>query len=293
MVTPTLIWPAFTQDEAALIGHRARRRLRRAGEETHGGRSALELAALALDLPALPAAALTRLAQGHKPVADEYLAEPVMLRPDRDRLSLHRLDYEALDDEEARELVQAAHAHFPEEELRIEPGEDIWRVRLPGAVARKGLPVERARATLLRPLPEEFGVDVRGMRALNELQMLWYAHPVNEARRSQGRAEANALWVWGGGGLPETVPAPGEVKAIAASEAVFAGLAKWLDLPLEPPAAALEQAGIADYLVVIAAGETGLGRRWLERLLGRRGGFRLLTAGSASNVPARGLLQRW
>ncbi len=293
MVTPTLIWPDFTREEVAAIGRRARRRFRRAVEESHDACSALELAALAVGVSTLPAAALTRLAHGAKPVRDEYLAEPVMLRPDRDRLSLRRLGDDAPDAEETRALVQAAHAHFPEDELRIAPGADVWHVRLPGVEPRTGLPVERAQEALLNPLPEEFGVDVRGMRVLNELQMLWYSHPVNEARRSQGRAEVNALWIWGGGDLPRDVPGAGGLKAIVASQAEFAGLANWLDLPLERPETALERADFAGCLVVIGSGEAALGRRWLTRLCGRRGGFRLLAGASAWNVPVRGFPWRW
>ena len=36
-------------------------------------------------------------------------------------------------------------------------------------------------------------------RALNEIQIEWHHHPVNEIRRTQGRREINALWLHGGG----------------------------------------------------------------------------------------------
>ena len=293
MVTPTLIWPDFTPENAALLGGRARRRFHRAREERQPGRSSLELAAPVLDVPGLPAAPLVRRAQGGKPGTDEWLAEPVMLRPDRDRLSLRRLGTEDLDAQEARTLVQAAHAHFPAEELRIEMGEDAWYVRLPGQQARRGVPVEYAQEMLLSPLPEQFGVDVAGMRVLNELQMLWYSHPVNEARRREGRVEANALWVWGGGSLPESVPREPGFRAVVAGEPALAGLACWLELPLESPATMSEQADFAGYLVAIPASEAELGMQWLKRFLDGRGGFRLLASGHEWSFPARGLLRRW
>lgn len=293
MVTPTLIWPDFTSENAAMLGSRARRQFRRAREKKQQGRSSLELAARALELPALPAAALVRLGQGGVPGPEEYLAEPVMLRPDRDRLGLARLGEDALDEEEERALVQVAHTHFPADELRIEIVEDVWYVRLPGLQARQGVPVDQAEEMLLSPLPEQFGVEVAGMRVLNELQMLWYSHPVNEARRAQGRAEANALWVWGGGRLPETVPQAAGLKAIAAGDRELAGLASWLGLPLESPATPREQADLEGCLVAIASGELDLGLQWLKRFLGRRDGFELLASGCAWSVPGRGLLRRW
>lgn len=293
MVTPTLVWTDFSAEHAEMLGRRARRRFRRASEERHSGRSSLELAARVLDMPALPAAALLRVAQGTDPRADEYLAEPVMLRPDRDRLSLRRLGTDFPDERETHALVQAAHEHFPEDELRIEIGEGAWHVRLPGQRARPGLPVGDAQELLLSPSPEQFGVDVAGMRVLNELQMLWYAHPVNEARRRQGRAEANALWVWGGGRLPGTVPRAADLRAIVAGEPVFAGLARWLGVPLESPEALPTRTGTEGRLVVISSGDVELGQQWLKRFLQSRGGFRLLAAGHAWKIPGRGLLQRW
>ncbi|MFQ6707899.1 putative sulfate exporter family transporter, partial [Bordetella pertussis] len=35
-------------------------------------------------------------------------------------------------------------------------------------------------------------------RLLNEIQMVWYEHPVNEARAARGAAPINALWLYGG-----------------------------------------------------------------------------------------------
>ena len=42
---------------------------------------------------------------------------------------------------------------------------------------------------------------------LNELQMLLFEHPVNQAREARGELTVNSLWLWGGGGLP-AVPKP-------------------------------------------------------------------------------------
>ncbi len=293
MVTPTLIWPDFTPEHAAMLGGRAGRRFRRAREETQSGCTSLELAASVLDVPALPAAALVRLAQGSKPRSDEYLAEPVTLRPDRDRLSLCRLGDDALTEQEERALVQAAREHFPAEELCIEIEQGTWYTRLPGRQAERGLPVEQAQEVLLSPLPDQFGVDVAGMRVLNELQMLWYSHPVNEARRGQGRAEVNALWIWGGGRLPETVPQIADLKTIVASERELTGLASWLGLPQESASVVGERSGFDGCLIAIAPGEVELGLQWLKRFLNRPGGFQLLASGRVWSVPPRSLLRRW
>ena len=48
------------------------------------------------------------------------------------------------------------------------------------------------------------------LRLVSELQMLLYAHPVNDAREQAGLAAINALWIHGAGRLAQPVaPAPG------------------------------------------------------------------------------------
>jgi hypothetical protein len=42
---------------------------------------------------------------------------------------------------------------------------------------------------------------------LNEIQMLWHVHPVNEARAARGQAALNSIWLHGGGAW-QPLPAP-------------------------------------------------------------------------------------
>jgi len=39
-------------------------------------------------------------------------------------------------------------------------------------------------------------------RIFNEIQMLLFAHPVNEAREARGELPVNSVWLWGGGCSP-------------------------------------------------------------------------------------------
>src|SRR5690606_30880361 len=42
--------------------------------------------------------------------------------------------------------------------------------------------------------------DVRPWRRLlNEIQMVWHEHPVNQARAARGALPVNGLWLYGGG----------------------------------------------------------------------------------------------
>lgn len=292
MVTPALAWASFDVG-VHCEDRRVRRRLAKAAETPLDSDSSLGLVAQFLGFSPLPEAALVRRAQEREPARDAYLAEPVMLSPDRDRLLLGRLGADALDEAETRALVEAAHGHFAPEELRIEAvSGGFWHVRLPGQAAQPGMAVSRAAMAPIHPAPEHFGVDVAGMRILNELQMLWHSHPVNVTRRDAGRLQANALWVWGGGVLPRP-PERAALAALATDDTALKGLADWLGIATASPAAMLEKSDIRGLLVVIPPDADELGRRWLQRLARQRGAFELLAAGQRWKVGARRWGWRW
>lgn len=292
MLSPALIWPHFDPESAA--GERAvQRRLKRASSTAIEARSTLALAAQALGIEVPPAAAMARLAAGRAPDPAWFMAEPVMLSPDRDRLLLQRLDEDGLSPDEARALVETMHEHFPEDELRLErTGTGQWYARFGGVEARAGLAVEAAEGVSLAVMPDTFGVSLEGMRVLNELQMLWFEHPVNLARKQAGRPQANALWVWGGGALPPVAPrVHAQVLAVRATQ--LNGLAQWLGLERREPDAALDE-GVAPGLVVaVGADEDALGKRWLTAFARQRSAFRLFAAGRMWDVPCRRFWQRW
>lgn len=68
-----------------------------------------------------------------------------------------------------------------------------------------------------RPAPPEPALR----RLLSEVEMLFFAHPVNEARRAQGRCLVTGLHPWGGGRLEDP---PAASPAAVAGEPYLAGL---------------------------------------------------------------------
>ena len=67
------------------------------------------------------------------------------------------------------------------------------------------------------PLPKVVGTNVHGIMPkgedatrwhslLNEMQMLLYSHPVNEAREARGELSVNSVWLWGAGQLENPLP---------------------------------------------------------------------------------------
>ena len=135
-------------------------------------------------------------------------ADPVHLRADRSRLVLFGPEPLAIRQEEAEALAERFNALYQPDGLQLfTPRPGRWYLRLadPPGIATT-------------PLPEVIGRDIdrhlpRGRDAglwharLNEIQMLFHAHVVNEARAAEGRPAINSLWLWGGGLMPAGVQA--------------------------------------------------------------------------------------
>lgn len=129
-----------------------------------------------------------------------WFCEPAHLAFARDHLLVASLADAPLDPGESQALAAAAdelmqgsgaslrlldHAHWF---LQVETPWQIETVPLSAALGRSAYEV----------LPT--GPDApRWRKLLNEIQMCWHAHPVNDAREARGAPTVNALWLHGGG----------------------------------------------------------------------------------------------
>jgi len=64
---------------------------------------------------------------------------------------------------------------------------------------------------------------------INEIQMLLYEHPLNQAREARGELVINSVWAWGGGVVPQKVYAP--YTRIWSNHAFVNALAKMGKIP--------------------------------------------------------------
>ncbi len=185
----------------------------------------------------LPAAAVSRLADTGTADDGFWLrADPVHMQAGMDHAILLGSRAAAPTAEEAAELVAAFNSHFAEDGLALEaPVPGRWYLRLD---ADPGIRTHSQDAVLRRNvkpfLPE--GDDAGRWRSLlNEIQMLFFDHPVNRARERRGRLTINSVWFWGGGRLPAV--APPRFDEVLAADAVTRGLARRAGLePARPPA---------------------------------------------------------
>ena len=157
-------------------------------------------------------------------------ADPVHLRPDRDRLLLFESGHLAIRPEEANAIAQEFNQHFAAEGMQLlTPHAERWYLRLEKCPAlRTSSLFEVAGHHIETFMPS--GKDARVWRQrLNETQMLLFQSPVNRQREDSGRLTINGIWFSGGGRLP-TLTAVTGFKVIA-DELNAIGLAKLAGLP--------------------------------------------------------------
>ncbi len=116
----------------------------------------------------------------------------------------------ALDEAESRALMQAAQPYFEEDDIQLtwypvgwlatgEPLRDLPGWSMDRVIGRSLTP------ELLHDGQQDFAPKLR--RLQNEMQMLFYSHPVNDARMQRRLPLVNSFWLTGVGVL-DALPAP-------------------------------------------------------------------------------------
>ena len=221
-----------------------------------------------LDPPALAVAPFTRLAEGEGADQAFWLrADPVHLAPDRDQLVMLPAAVLEATQQELDTLVSAFNTLYGSEGWQLVMRHPAYgHLRSPHVLdAVTHDPALLAGRPVLEFMPAGPGAaELR--RLMNEVQMLFHTHPVNQAREEAGKPLINSLWLWGGGRLPLF---SGEAPTLVISDLpLVRGLALWAGrAPVHPVAAdALE----VDSLAALAADDVQmLERRWFAPLFQR------------------------
>ncbi|UXY14530.1 hypothetical protein N8I74_14555 [Chitiniphilus purpureus] len=158
-------------------------------------------------LNALPVAPLTLTADLAGAPAGYWLrADPVHLRANRDQLLLSDAGLLQITQAEADALAAAINALIAEDGLTLHaPTPDRWYLHLPADPQLATTPLAAVVGRSIEPWLPQGSAALRWHRLLNEIQMLLYTHPVNDARFESGQPQINSLWLWGGGENPLTV----------------------------------------------------------------------------------------
>ncbi|MGH8378510.1 MAG: hypothetical protein ACRER7_06110 [Gammaproteobacteria bacterium] len=160
-----------------------------------------------------------------------FCADPVHLAPDRDQLLMLPLSVMQVQMEEAATLAETFNHMYEAEGYRLEtPQAGRWYLRYPAVLnCITHEPAKVAGQAVFDFMPS--GKDGSRLKQLmNEIQMLFFEHPVNLAREAAGKPAINSLWLWGGGYLPEeaipekTIKTP---KHVVTNMPLVAGLARF------------------------------------------------------------------
>ncbi len=134
-------------------------------------------------------------------------ADPVHLQLQRAHFLL-RTD-ELLLADEAAQLCESLNAHFADERFRFfAPHPQRWYVRLESVPNLQTHPLAQVAGKNVYPYLPSGDDALYWHRVLNEVQMLLYEHPVNEARAGRGEGVVNSVWLWGGGVAQKNLQQP-------------------------------------------------------------------------------------
>jgi len=169
----------------------------------------------------------------------------------RDRILMDDPDALQLSEDHSRAFLQAMQPYFEEDGLGLDWVAPLrWRAQ--GALLQ-----DLACASLDRAIGASVddwlprSPQASALRRLQqEMQMLLYTHPVNDARQAAGLAPVNSFWISGAGALPQDLPPSPAVRlddtlragALRGDAAAWAQAWSQLDAQAIPPLAqALER----------------------------------------------------
>lgn len=154
-------------------------------------------------------------------------ADPVHLRLQRDQLIL--LPDVETDANEAGQLCAALNEHFAGQgRAFFAPHAQRWYLRVDTLPGMETVPLSLASGRNVRGLLPTGREAARWHQLLNEIQMLLFAHPVNEAREARGELPLNSLWLWGAGG---SAVAQRNYDCVSSDEALAEMFAAAADIP--------------------------------------------------------------
>jgi hypothetical protein len=214
-----------------------------------------------------PYAAFTALADGLDPGNAYWLrADPIHLQPMRDDLAAMEITDLAL--ENARAMVQSINTLLAEDGLQLMYGApNRWYFRLQTDPRINTTPLSHVIGRGINAHLPRGNEAPAWQRRLTEIQMLLHTHAVNEKREAQ--LAVSALWLWGGGSLPNMALKP--FSAVYGDDALAAGLARWSAVEFLPLPERFEPQSVAHNALVILTPATEsfatMDRNWFVPLL--------------------------
>ena len=151
---------------------------------------------LVYSLNSVPGSLASHMAQQlgiNKEYSQFLLAEPTHLRLDRDRLLISESELLQLDADEAKSIIQTINQHFNPDIKLYYITENLWLIghNLQCGDSRFYSILDIAGENI-----DEFLPDIKLNKLINEIQMLLYDIPENQARKYEGSLAVNSIWLW-------------------------------------------------------------------------------------------------
>ncbi|MBI3772704.1 MAG: hypothetical protein HY272_08410 [Gammaproteobacteria bacterium] len=187
----------------------------------------------------LPVAEITRITDGVRGDGVWLRADPVHLKPDRDRLVMFDNCELLIQPQEAQQLVREFNAVFRDDGMELfAPHPLRWYLRLSQRPQVRTRPLNAVIGQDVDPNLPQGSQAMAWHRVMNEVQMIFHSSEVNRRRQLGGKPEINSLWFWGGGELVSCQSVPW--THVWSNEPLTQALASYSDVKVDglPPTAA-------------------------------------------------------
>ncbi|MBC7204032.1 MAG: hypothetical protein H5U29_11035, partial [Pusillimonas sp.] len=136
----------------------------------------------------------------HHPDAPVWVAELVHVSPARDGAALLTSEQLGISQQESVSLFESAHEIFSYYGFSLRAGlrPSHWVVTPPDTVSPKSVSPALVAQTRVNDWWPQDAASRPWRQLVNELQMTWHDHPVNQARNKAGQAAVNSIWLYGG-----------------------------------------------------------------------------------------------
>lgn len=125
-------------------------------------------------------------------------ATPAHLRLQRDQMLL--LDCDDIGGDEAVQFCRSLNEYFSGQGMTFHAPHPLrWYLALERLPDISCVPLSQASGRNIRSMLPGGADAARWHQVFNEIQMLLFAHPLNDAREARGALPVNSLWLWGGG----------------------------------------------------------------------------------------------
>lgn len=169
-------------------------------------------------LPDMGTRAVGSLAAMHAGVTQPgeiaWVAQMCTLSIGHEQVTLSLAEDQALSTEASSRLMDEVLAIAPPSGFRLTPIDSpwvnhAWRVQFDHPVHYESMSPRAVRALGVTDWWPQDPSTQAWRKWLNEVQMAWHSHPINQNRMDQGLDPINGLWLYGGGaGWPPRPPAP-------------------------------------------------------------------------------------